>query len=378
MASLYELMHLPTTATDEQIRKRYNVLFHEYSRSRDGRRLADLNSAKSILLDPYQRAFYDTFGENAIQPLLSNELGYFYPRLFTHLNICCVFVFVVLNAVNLVGYFYFFCFFELYLARNMLFVLGPVPLAVVHANISCSIKRHRGKLVCLVYGFVQSYLFSTEVAVASLCLDGVIPNVLGAGSVLVCEMLSFVCFVRRNRLATANLGQERGAPPDGEDNRRYMLVRIFKCALCMLYFVPGFGYKAFIPLAVCAVFSVLVLRFKFYVEGAVLPYTCLVHFKSRPNWVAHLLLLMYALAALYVLRYAVLHFVRYFDTPVSMFDGSGFPMLPARSQSSGAACAVPSGARRGGLVHSSPKPRNSPRKPRHGGAPGTEGDRAAA
>lgn len=307
MGSLYDSLQVRTDATDEELRKNYKMLSYRYKCEAKDEKLIQINGAIKILSDPYQRSFYDTFGEIAVNTLLKPEDGYVFPRLFSRANLCCILAYGAAVLFNMTGWFYMYRLFDRYVFRNILFIISPVFLLLIHANLLLTLRRACPYITRFRFWGAQLVLTSLEILAISLFLDGILHPVAAIATVLGFEVATIVYFVRRDR---------------GMVSARVLVFRICKAALLPLFCIPGFQYRMLIPAALLVLFSTLIFFMLFVVEMPVLAYLIAAQLLCDgryPGWVAHTIFIPYnALALLLVL--GVVGVYRRIPKPGSLLD----------------------------------------------------------
>ncbi|ELA42303.1 uncharacterized protein VICG_00703 [Vittaforma corneae ATCC 50505] len=137
MPILYESLHVSQNATQEEIEKSYRILTYIYLNSNDKEKLLDLNTAYNVLRDPYNRAFYDKFGDRFVKNLLNPNESYFITRFFTKLNVTLLFTFIYSHIIN---YFFLGSIFMIFTYSNIfrfsLFIFSPILLILIHIRSS--------------------------------------------------------------------------------------------------------------------------------------------------------------------------------------------------------------------------------------------------
>lgn len=180
MAILYENLHVHQKATQEEIERSYKMLTHIYLNNNAKEKLVSLNTAYSILRDPYNRAFYDRFGDRFMGNLLNPNESYFITRFFTKLNIAMLLAFIYSYIIN---YFFLESIFMVPIHSNIfrfsLFIFSPILLILIRMQSSrhfnsdnpyfsrftvaawiCSLNALSILVICSNFHF--SYLLITE------------------------------------------------------------------------------------------------------------------------------------------------------------------------------------------------------------------------
>lgn len=322
MRSLYDILEVGTDATDEELRRNYKLLSYKYKCESRDEMLIQINGAVRILSDPYQRSFYDMFGDAAVSTLLKPEDGYAFPRLFSRANLWCLFVYATGILLNATGWFYMYRAFDRYVFINAFFIISPAFLLLIHANLLLTLRRPCPYVARFRFWGTQLVCAALEVLAISLFLDGALSPGFAISAVLSFEILTIIYFISREHAVLREALHE-------------FAFRIGKAILIPLFCIPGFPFRMFVLALLLLLFSVLIVFTLFIVEVPVLLYLLAARLlcdRPSPGWIAHAIFIPYnVLAVLSV--FCVIRMYRHIPKPGSFLDQRVLLALHSSEQS---------------------------------------------
>lgn len=241
MPILYERLQVPQDSTVEQIERSYRALAYIHMKQRDKSKMVDLNDSYHILRDPYKRSFYDRYGDEYMQSLLSPADSFFITRLLTLRNVYCLIVYVFLNTAN---FFFLGLIYKAFakhtIFRYMLFISSPLLLVIVSINTSRHLQLRDRNMMRINLCVLMAIFNSISIAILTLKL-----GILCLASV---EAAVNICLFVHTRYDTA------------VSNRLQRFTLVKAILMCLYYLGPRYLHY-FIPCFVClgaSVFNVLV------------------------------------------------------------------------------------------------------------------------
>lgn len=247
---LYERLQVSQDSTPEQIEKSYRTLAYMYMKQDDRAGMITLNDSYNILRDPYKRSFYDRYGDQYIQSLVSPSDSLFITRVLVPVNISCLLIYAYLNTVN-----FFFLglickIFKQAIFRYMLFVLSPILLAIVSVRVSKHVDL--GDRNMMKFNLCALITMLNSVSIAILTLE------LGILCLAAAEAVANVCLLvyrRRDSELSGSL-------------QRFMLI---KAVLMLLYYLDLSQAHYFIPFLICLGTSVFDIQVGIALSLLILP-----------------------------------------------------------------------------------------------------------
>lgn len=298
MPLLYDILCVNKKATEREIEENYRLLAYRYKLSSSTEQLMEINDAIRILLDPHLRAYYDTFGDGQLSVLNKPVQGYIYSRLFSRFNIGCMLLYALCNYINLAGMYFIFLVFDSYFVRNALIIFSPFFLFLVLINIHVSLSAHRNNIAIFYSCFIQLTIHGCTVLFLTLHLDGVIGLYPALVSVLICDAFAFAFYFVQNRTALMQ-------------STLSVLFWAFKTGFTLLYFVPGFGFKAFIPVFICLAFGIFSSAIGYALAAFITMYATVISMMCRDGpgaFASWIVALLYCMTGMLVMVSVIKHF----------------------------------------------------------------------
>lgn len=272
MKSLYEKLEVPTNSSSAFILSKFKALSYRYKKEHREDDLCELNSAYKLLSDPYQRAFYDKFGDQYLS-VLSNPLERFiYPRIFTTLNIFACWLFLTSFLLNCTCWFFMNRYFQTYTLANFLYIASMVCPLFLLGNIVYTCWAHISSLSGIIYCIVQAAQFSVQVLIISLSLDGHLSLSPALGLAISIELAFLVYLLVRSKNEVVPVGEK--------------CFYALKSIVVLLYVIPKFPFKLYLPITISLLFSSFVCFTYFIPEGILLFYCGSIDILSRRSgWI---------------------------------------------------------------------------------------------
>ncbi|KAI5170483.1 hypothetical protein PAEPH01_1469 [Pancytospora epiphaga] len=319
MPSLYEILQVPSNAPRELIQRNYKLLSYKYKCESQDERLIQLNYAIKILSDPYQRSFYNLFGEYGL-PMLSNPVdSYIYPRIATSYNIFLCFLYIASILFNSTGWGFLYRLFDSYLLINILYIVNPSILIVSCLNLTVIFRKHRSYLRGFYYWCFQLFTSSFEILLISLALDALVPFLIAAVSTFCLETIQFALFLILRRETI-------------KEDKRELLFRAIKTSAIMLYFIPTFKQRMYIPFIIVFAFGTLIFFTWFILDFLVLLFLFVLNcYCSNPdNSLFSLCILICYNLVIFSFLFLTMRFYKRIPKPLSFFAGPKAFLSPPR------------------------------------------------
>ncbi|KAI4291078.1 hypothetical protein PAPHI01_0378 [Pancytospora philotis] len=270
MKSLYQELEVPTNASDALLHKQFRVLAYKHTRAHRDEDFGRLNLAYKILSDPYQRSFYDKFGDEYLSALSNSHDSFIYPRLFTSANIAALWLYCFSILLNTAGWFYMSLLFSHYTARNILYIVSPLFLAFFLCNISRTCRSCFKHISFIYYWAAQLIVASCQIGFLSLAVDGLVPYQHALVPAAALEVFIFAYYYWRKDAA--------------QDIPYELYFRYIKGLAVVLFFLPVMSVRFYIPVVLSLLFSAFIYFTWLIPDCLIFVYCFSLDYFTRGGW----------------------------------------------------------------------------------------------